>query len=258
MKRIGAAGAGLLGLLIAASPSFAADIPARMPTKAPAVVAPGYSWHGFYIGAHAGYAWGDDTLSLTGLPVLPATIAPAFSFDRNGAIAGLQWGTNYQFGRWVLGTESDISFIDFDESQTLVFGGATNIATQEMEYFSTTRGRVGYAFDNVLLYGTAGLASARIETTYLETTTGFAGTRSKNRYGWTAGAGWRSRKARNCSSLACNTGTRPAARSACSAATNSCSVGSSSASTRCKALPSKNTVTRRSCGSWPWRLKVKT
>ena len=189
MKRIGAAGAGLLGLLIAASPSFAADIPARMPTKAPAVVAPGYSWHGFYIGAHAGYAWGDDTLSLTGLPVLPATIAPAFSFDRNGAIAGLQWGTNYQFGRWVLGTESDISFIDFDESQTLVFGGATNIATQEMEYFSTTRGRVGYAFDNVLLYGTAGLASARIETTYLETTTGFAGTRSKNRYGWTAGAG---------------------------------------------------------------------
>ncbi len=189
MRRIGAAGAGILGLVLAASASLAADIPGRMPTKGPVVAAPGYSWYGFYIGAHAGYSWSDDTLTMTGLPALPATIAPGFSFDRDGAIAGIQWGTNWQFGRWVLGTESDISFADFDESQTIVFGGATNLVNQEIQYLGTTRGRVGYAFDNILIYATGGLASGRVETTYLETTTGFVGTRSKHRYGFSAGGG---------------------------------------------------------------------
>ena len=48
--------------------AFAADLPVRMPAKAPVIAAPLYSWTGFYIGANAGYSWGDSdsTVGLSG------------------------------------------------------------------------------------------------------------------------------------------------------------------------------------------------
>jgi outer membrane immunogenic protein len=52
-------------LLIAAlavggiSSSQAADLEPRTYAKAPAYVAPIFNWSGFYIGADAGYGWGN-------------------------------------------------------------------------------------------------------------------------------------------------------------------------------------------------------
>ena len=45
-----------------AAPAFAADMPARPYTKAPAYTAPQvvYNWTGFYIGGHVGGAFAGD------------------------------------------------------------------------------------------------------------------------------------------------------------------------------------------------------
>ena len=48
--------------MAAVSPSGAADIPAAQPYKAPIAVPMKQSWYGFYIGANAGYAWGNNSV----------------------------------------------------------------------------------------------------------------------------------------------------------------------------------------------------
>src|SRR6478736_3231019 len=56
---------GAAALAAMAAPAFAADMPARPYTKAPAYTAPAviYNWTGFYIGGHVGGAFaGNDSL----------------------------------------------------------------------------------------------------------------------------------------------------------------------------------------------------
>jgi outer membrane immunogenic protein len=59
MKRILLGAAALAAL---AAPAFAADMPARPYTKAPAYTAPQvvYNWTGFYIGGHVGGAFAGE------------------------------------------------------------------------------------------------------------------------------------------------------------------------------------------------------
>ncbi len=72
--------------------AFAADLPARTYTKAPAYVpAPIYNWTGFYIGGHVGGAFAGNS-----------------SFGNNDGrfLGGVQVGADYQFApNWVLGIE---------------------------------------------------------------------------------------------------------------------------------------------------------
>ena len=50
---------GAAACIVFAAPAFAADLPARTYTKAPAYTAPQavYNWTGFYIGGHIGGAF---------------------------------------------------------------------------------------------------------------------------------------------------------------------------------------------------------
>ena len=82
-------------------------------------------------------------------------ISKRLSVESNGFIGGGQVGYNFQFNQLVLGVEGDISFTDWHETDA----------------FGTVRGRLGYAWERVLPYVTAGLAIADSET------------------GWTAGGG---------------------------------------------------------------------
>src|ERR1700727_2918852 len=79
----------LVGLFGTTS-ALAADLPARVYTKAPVFIDPGYNWSGFYIGGNVGYSWGrsSDNSNLT-----------------NG---GGQAGYNWQMQNWVWGLEADI------------------------------------------------------------------------------------------------------------------------------------------------------
>jgi outer membrane immunogenic protein len=166
--------------------AFAADLPVARPITA---VTPVYNWHGFYIGVNAGFGWGRDEVTTFSSPTIPGFV-PGLASDTRGFLGGVTWGTNYQFGRWVLGTESDFNFSDISRSETIVSGGVTNFAEQELAWFSTTRARVGVTIqDNVLVYATGGLADARARVRVSHLPTRGEVSDSDWRWGWTVGGG---------------------------------------------------------------------
>jgi outer membrane immunogenic protein len=171
------------GLLLASGAALAAD----MPVKAPPASSP-YNWYGFYVGGSAGYAWGSDPIDLTYGSGLPGGLPATEAGNSRGFLGGLEYGTNYQFGRWVLGTESDYSFANISSSQSTSTGVITNIGSEKLSTFSTSRGRAGYTIrDNLLLFGTAGLADGTAKTSV--SSSDFLGSTSKTLWGWTAGVG---------------------------------------------------------------------
>ena len=167
------AGAALLAFT-AASPAFAADIPARMPTKAPAMVQQAYNWSGWYVGINGGGAfgrssWRDSAGVTTG------------GFNVNGGMVGGTLGVNWQVNQWVWGLEGDGDWASIK--------GTTNTncvagCDTKSNFLATFRGRAGYAgFGPVLPYLTGGLAVADIATR------SSLGTSSTTRAGWTVGTG---------------------------------------------------------------------
>jgi outer membrane immunogenic protein len=119
-----------------------------------------YSWAGPYLGGNLGYAWG----SVDNNPTKPS-----------GFAGGVQAGYNWQQGPWVFGVEGDIQATGADD--TFAPWKFSN------PWFGTVRGRVGYAFNNVLFYGTGGLAFGELRA---ET---FGVSESHTNAGWTLGAG---------------------------------------------------------------------
>ena len=119
-----------------------------------------YSWAGPYLGGTLGYEWG----TVGNNPTKPS-----------GLTGGLTAGYNWQNGPWVFGLEGDINLT----------GANDTFAPWKFSnpWFGTVRGRAGYAFNNILFYGTGGLAfgGLRGET--------FGLSESHSTIGWTLGAG---------------------------------------------------------------------
>jgi len=119
-----------------------------------------YSWAGPYLGGNLGYAWGSVSNNRT---------------SPSGFAGGVQAGYNWQNGPWVFGVEGDIQ----------ATGAEDTFAPWKFSnpWFGTVRGRAGYAFNNILFYGTGGLAFGELRG---ET---FGLSESHTTAGWTAGVG---------------------------------------------------------------------
>jgi len=184
MKKILLSSVALLGLSFAAQ---AADLPRRTMAPAPFVAAvPVFTWTGFYVGVNAGYGFSDsgidDRFRLGANDVFPGSAPGVVAFrgnngDAEGFLGGAQIGWNYQFtpgSGFVVGLEADIQGIDLDRDNgindfdfsrsgdgTLLIGGnfvpVRNTASS-LDWFGTVRGRLGYAFDRFMIYGTGGFA----------------------------------------------------------------------------------------------------
>jgi outer membrane immunogenic protein len=139
----------------------AADAPVVNPLDV-AIANSAHDWAGAYVGINGGYAWGDFDTS-------------AGDFSGEDALGGFQIGYNKQLGSVVIGVEGDV--------QASAIDGASGGTSTSLDWFSTARGRVGYAFDSTLLYGTAGLAVGGVEAS----TAG--GSDDKTLVGIAAGAG---------------------------------------------------------------------
>src|SRR5215203_1628017 len=108
-------------------------------------------------------------------------------------MSGIQAGYNVQFGSIVLGVEGDISHAGVKARD--VFFSTLNDPSffrQELHTFGTARARVGFAFDQVLVYATGGLAGANFtdRVAFLRNTDNafqFVGRRSTTEYGYTVG-----------------------------------------------------------------------
>ena len=137
----------------------AADMPAHPWLKSdPVPVAnPIYDWTGIYVGLEGGGMFGNShqVLAATGLNT-------ANSCDVSGGLGGVTVGGNWQTGNIVFGVEGDASWvggrgssIENGPSATAGFSDFT-----KEDWLATVRGRVGFAANNALFYGTAGYAVA--------------------------------------------------------------------------------------------------
>jgi outer membrane immunogenic protein len=146
------------GSIAIASAALAADLSRPLPPPS----APVWNWTGFYAGLNGGYGWVTDPVLFTGPTQLGIRDNPS------GSLFGVQLGYNWQWTpEWVFGVETDIDWAGiFGSANAPAFGiiGTdifSYVAEQRVEALGTLRGRVGYALDNVLLYGTGGLAYGR-------------------------------------------------------------------------------------------------
>jgi outer membrane immunogenic protein len=183
---------GVVGLVAvgAAAPASAADLPAKVYTKAPAVVATVYDWSGFYIGANAGGGWTRDCWNVVNFGGVP--ISPAFGegcHDDSGAVAGGQIGYRWQSANWVFGVEGQGDWADLKGSNTSLFTGVVTNQTK-IEGIGLLTGQVGYAWNNVLWYVKGGAAVVGEKYNGLALASGLVlDTASETRWGGTIGTG---------------------------------------------------------------------
>jgi outer membrane immunogenic protein len=186
MKKIALAAAAASILFTGAA--SAADLAARPYTKAPPPVVAVYSWTGFYIGADVGYGWGRST----GIGTNAAGFFPVpYSLDPSGVIGGGFIGANYQINNVVLGIEADWQAADLNESGNFLLGGVpTYTYRTKITDYGSVRGRLGFAFDRWMVFGTAGAAWGSWETSYAFIgLPPFVTASVSSNVGWTAGAG---------------------------------------------------------------------
>ena len=197
MRSLTVIGALALGLA-AANVASAADLP----LKAPPMRA--FSWTGCYIGGNVG--WTRDATrettspDPTGLPAL--TIAQAtfdYRYNNSGIAGGVQYGCLRQFGQFVIGLDSDFDFTGLNSTVFASHAAQSSVGpynetlSQKLSWFSTTRVRAGFTWDRWMLFASGGLASGRMQASYVLQPVGvpilYSGSDSWTRYGWTAGAG---------------------------------------------------------------------
>jgi outer membrane immunogenic protein len=147
-----------------------------------------YSWTGCYLGIEGGSAWGKSQQYSAGAPS-PATLGLPLTdrFDVAGALLGGTIGCNYQIASVVLGIEDDMSWINAKGSALDIppFSAGAISATNE-QWIDTLRGRVGWAWDRLLVYGTGGIVFADVGVIICRAV---CVSDSQTRKGWTAGAG---------------------------------------------------------------------
>jgi outer membrane immunogenic protein len=175
MKRI--IGAILLSF-VAAGHAIAADLPQAPPMQAPVAYVPVvqvYNWGGIYVGVNGGWGFGSTKWTLP--------VGVSGTVNNNGGVFGGTLGANFQADAFVFGIEGDFDWSAVNTGTTSNICAVTGTCQTGNNWLSTLRGRVGYAMDRVLVYGTAGGAFANVQTTFNGANS------SKTQAGWTAGLG---------------------------------------------------------------------
>jgi outer membrane immunogenic protein len=149
MRLIQFVGAGLIGLVAAATPALAADMPIKAPVAKAAALAPVFNWTGFYAGVHAGYGWGHATVSDL-----------QENNKHDGWLAGGQAGYNVQYGNWVFGAEIDGAWTNIENDAGPGPGPDGYVRIRDL---LTARLRTGPAIGNTFYYLTGGFASGKVK-----------------------------------------------------------------------------------------------
>ena len=196
-----------VALLSLTAGAMAADLPSRR-APAPMIAAvPVFTWTGFYVGGHVGYAWNDSDNNLDGLGtvftrdaagvLVPTTLGFGDNGDNDGFLAGVHAGYNFQIGSFVVGLEGDVEGIfgddDDDNFGNVVYLNAAgqpiaySFAGTSLDWQASIRARAGFAFDRLLIYGTGGFAFGGLSGGFSNST--FFDNDDDTITGWTLGAG---------------------------------------------------------------------
>jgi outer membrane immunogenic protein len=125
--------------------------------------APLYNWSGLYLGINAGAGWGHIDGNLPS--------APGFPFNVGDLDTRFVWGGHvgyqHQMGRWVFGVEGGYMSSPKNPWASNPAGpGCGNVfpCQGRMTDISQVGGRLGYAFDRWMVYGTGGWAQVGVGT----------------------------------------------------------------------------------------------
>jgi outer membrane immunogenic protein len=179
--------AAAIAVVSACSPVMAADL---MVSSAPAaMMAASTDWTGPYIGGTVGVVNLSTDVDNILFEGTDSGLDP-YTIDSSGWLAGLTVGVNQQWDNIVAGVEGDISWSNAEGTYTDDI--AAYSITTRLKTFATLRARLGFAVDQLLLYGTAGLAygsiEAQLDDDYAGPTT-LTTTDTQGQFGWTAGLG---------------------------------------------------------------------
>jgi outer membrane immunogenic protein len=167
----------------------------EMKSVAPAPV-PECNWTGFYIGLNAGgnFGHGEDK-DRDGYNFADKS----WGYDTSGFASGGQVGYNFQWNWLVLGIEGDLGYMDIhggDHEPDRALLRNDTMGHSESDFYTTIRGRVGFAWDKFLFYGTGGGIGVNWETRVTDNCdTGNCGLGTINaskqefNWGWVAGGG---------------------------------------------------------------------
>jgi len=144
--------------------------------KASPSVLPPFIWTGVYLGGHIGWGWEVATLNDPFTDCANFTCVtgdPIRNINLRGSLGGAQLGWNYQVNNLVVGGEIDFSSSGVNGTRsdnlaatgTIVAQITTANETREwsdtVNWLATATARLGYAWDNFLLYTKGGIAVAR-------------------------------------------------------------------------------------------------
>jgi outer membrane immunogenic protein len=169
----------MVGLsLLAGSAASAADL-----APAPIAPPPVFTWTGAYVTLQVGGAWSQTSAT--------ANAGWNTGFHGAGAFGGLNVGYNLQYNAFVLGLQAEYNFAGTTGNTFAYPLGVTNSVRQ----FGSVDGRLGYAFDRLLVYAIGGFAYGDIRHTMTPAIAFATGTPGhvldfgSSAYGWDVGGG---------------------------------------------------------------------
>jgi outer membrane immunogenic protein len=163
---------------LASTGAYAADAVVEEPVPVVEEV-PIFVWTGGYVGLQGGGLWSDSSIDEFGVED-----TGVFSDTFGGGLFGLYGGYNWQSGSWVFGAEGDINWVSNDET-FLIRGQSVDVGS---DYLASLRARLGYAFDNALIYATGGVAFTQFSADALAFDDNILDV-DHSLTGWTIGAG---------------------------------------------------------------------
>ncbi len=146
-------------------------------------------WSGIYLGVSGGAHSYTSTVE-NGNAEDYEYVYPGDSVDATaqGFIGGIGAGYNVDMNGIVLGVEGDFSALSGEANSPVYDAYVVNDSS--LNWLGTLRSRVGMAFDNLLVYGTAGLAYGQTETKVCDDECGYYGyDKTEWKAGWVAGLG---------------------------------------------------------------------
>ena len=179
----------IVGVLGLCGTAMAADLPPPV-VKTPPYFSPApiFTWSGFYAGVNFGYGWGSGSGTVTYTALAPIGASGPISGSGNGFLGGAPIGYHWQIGSFVLGAEADFQLSEAAGTYSGNVGAVTFTGTGRNLWFGTFRGRLGYALDQFLVFGTGGGYVAQNKFSGTDST-GASWVEHETGWGWTIGAG---------------------------------------------------------------------
>ena len=190
MRRFATVGAAFLSIAVLSGAAAAADLPARIYTKAPPMVAPAYDWTGFYIGLNGGGASSHECFTIFSVAGAPVTPNSEGCHDATGGLVGGQIGYRWQFTNWVIGIEAQGDWADLKGSNGSLTAIIPYTNQTKIDAIGLFTGQVGYAWNNLLWYVKGGAAVTDNKYTSFFTATNVVFNQaSETRWGGAVGTG---------------------------------------------------------------------